>query len=224
MESPHAHVLRVRGFTLVEMLVVLAIIVIVTTIAINGQSSFNKSLLLTDTAYTMAFSIREAQSLGLSSRLFGTVQNAGYGIYVSRTTPTSYIFYADTNPVSPGTSLGGICPGHTVTSGPDAKPGNCLFDVVGEQVRSYTLNRGFTISRFCGYDPSIAAERCSTTNLDSMSIEYLRPDTQSIITGVRNGTPIELTSATLYLASPDGTTERCVSVSKVGQVAVNTCP
>ena len=73
-----------RGFTLVEMLVVLAIIIMITAIVINGQSTYNRSILLTDTVYTVAYSIRQAQSLGLASR--GTtvgasiVSNAGYGV------------------------------------------------------------------------------------------------------------------------------------------------
>jgi len=207
------------------MLVVLAIIVIVTGIAINGQSSFNKTVILTDTAYTLAFSIREAQSLGLSSRLFNGIQNAAYGVHFSNaTTITNYTLFADTNPASPGSSQGGVCPGHTVSSGPEAKPGNCTYDVPTEAVRTSTFNRGFKISKFCGFDTALNATRCSGTNLDSLDIVYLRPNTQSIITGKRSGAPMALENATIYVASPDGGTERCVSVSKVGQVSVGVCP
>ncbi|MBU2104034.1 type II secretion system GspH family protein [Patescibacteria group bacterium] len=226
MESSISHILKKlsRGFTLVEMLVVLAIIVIVTGIAINGQSSFNKTVILTDTAYTLAFSIREAQSLGLSSRYFGGFQNAGYGVHFSSGSLTSYILFADTNPGIPGSSQGGICPGHTVASGPEARPGNCTYELPSEGVRTSTFNRGFKISKFCGFDRALNSTRCSDTNLDSLNIVYLRPNTQSIITGKRSGAPMSLENATIYVASPDGGTERCVSVSKVGQVSVGVCP
>lgn len=223
MEPSHPNVLK-QGFTLVEMLVVLSIIVIVTAIAINGQSSFNKSIILTDTAYTIAFSIREAQSLGLSSRLFNGTQNAGYGVHFNSGSPTTYDVFADTNPAVPGSSQGGICPGHSVSSGPDAKPGNCIYDTANEIVRTYTFNRGFKISKFCGFDQTLNSTRCSGSNLDELNIVYLRPNTQSVITGVRNTSLMSLTSATIYVTSPDGATDRCVSVSQVGQVAVGTCP
>jgi len=204
------------------MLVVLAIIIIVTLIAITGQNSFNKSIILTDTAYTLAFSIREAQSLGLSSRLFSGVQNAGYGIHLASASLTTYSLFADTAPGVPGSSQGGVCPGHTISSGPDAKPGNCTYDTAAEQVRAYSLNRGFRISKFCGKETS-GVERCSGY-LSALDITYLRPNTQSVIIGIRGGSRIALTDAVIYLAAPDGSTERCVSVSKVGQVAVGTCP
>lgn len=223
MEPAHPIVLK-QGFTLVEMLVVLSIIVIVTAIAINGQSSFNKSIILTDTAYTIAFSIREAQSLGLSSRLFNGTQNAGYGIHVSNGSLSTYDLFADTDPAVPGSSQGGICPGHSVSSGPDAKPGNCIYNTASEIVRTYTFNRGFKISKFSGFDQALNRNRCSNSNLDELNIVYLRPNTQSVITGVRNGSLMSLTSATIYVQSPDGSTERCVSVSQVGQVAVGACP
>lgn len=228
MEPAHSYVLTpARGFTLVEMLVVLSIITIVTLIAVLGQTSFNRSLVLTDTAYTLAFSLREAQSFGLSSRIFGSTQNAGYGIHLASATPTTYVLFADVDPITPGNSQSGACPGHTVSSGPEAKPGNCLYTSPGsELVRTYSLNHGFTISRFCGTD-LYATQRCSGSagnSLTTIDILYLRPNTQSIILATSGAGVIPLSNAILYVASPDGSAERCVSVSKVGQVAVGNCP
>lgn len=207
------------------MVVVLAIIVIVTTIALLGQGSFNRSMVLTDIAYTLAFSVREAQSLGLSSRIFTDsssvrTSNAGYGVHFSNATPTSYDLFADVNPAETGNIQSvTTCPGHTVGTGPEARPGNCYYDVSRELVRSYALNGGFRIKSFCGTD-SGGTLRCSGY-LDALDIVYLRPNTQSIISGIRSGTLIPLTSAVIRVASPDGTRERCVNVSKVGRVSVH---
>lgn len=208
---------------MVEMLVALGIILIITAIVITGQSSFNRSLVLTDTSYTVAFTLRQAQSLGLSSRKFSTTQNAGYGVhFVSGS--NSYTLFADILPVAPGSAQGGACSGHSVTSGLDAKPGNCVYDSATEKVTSYTLNKGFTISSFCGVD-SGGTQRCSGSYLDSLDISFLRPNTQANIIGVRSGAVIPLTSASITLMSPDGAQTRCVSVTKVGQIAVGTtCP
>jgi hypothetical protein len=63
-----------------------------------------------------------------------------------------------------------------------------------------------------------------------VDIVYLRPNTQSMIIArdASGGTPTPLSDVTLYLASPDSTNSapytRCVSVSKVGQITVKSCP
>lgn len=222
-----AHRLRApqpRGFTMVEMLVALGIIVIISAIVISGQANFNKSLVLMDTSYTVAFSIRQAQSLGLSSRKFGTTQNAGYGVHFDSSSKKTYILFADSLPVAPGSTQSGTCSGHTVTTGLDSKPGNCVYDSTSEKVNTYTLGQGFTISSFCGID-STDATRCSGTYLDSLDITFLRPNTQATIMGVRAGALVPLKSAAIYVTSPDGSQSRCISVTKVGQVGVGTtCP
>ncbi len=221
---------QTRGFTLVEMLVVLSIVLVLSTIMITGQSTFNRSLLLSDTAYTIAFSIREAQTLGLSSRVFSSVQNAGYGIRFDAYTPSSYIQFSDIYPASPGNSQSGICPGHAGIAGsPDARPGNCIYDpyypptvTVDELVRTYTLNRGFYVSAFCG--TSAQGQKCSTTDFDTLDIVFMRPSTNAVIIGKRSSTLTQLSDAYIRLKSPDGLSERCIFVTKVGQVAVNACP
>lgn len=211
-----------RGFTLVEMMVVLAIITIITTVALLGQSSFNRSMVLTDTAYTIAFSIREAQSLGISSRTFAGTQDAGYGLHFAHLSPTTYKLFADTYPIAPGdTQYPLICPGHSnvVATNPEAKPGDCIQTLESEVVRTYSLNNGFRISGFCGRQSS-GDQLCNGSSMDALDIVYLRPNTQSVITGVNGGTRTALEDATIRVSSPDGSAERCIYVSKVGQVSV----
>ncbi len=41
--------------------------------------------------------------------------------------------------------------------------------------------------------------------------------------GTRAGALVELVSAKIYVTSPDGLEERCINVTKVGQIAVGTC-
>lgn len=219
-----------RGFTLVEMMVVLVIITVISTVAIMGQSAFNRSLILTDTAYTIAFSIREAQNYGLSSRVANSLYNAGYGIRFSTVTPKAYTLFADTSPTSPGSTQSGLCPGHTQPStSPDSHPGDCIYDPSAnpaELVRSYSLNRGFTIYQFCGTEVvSPYATKCSTTHFETMHISFMRPATDAVIFGrTSSGMLIALSDATIYLRSPDGVAERCIFVSKVGQISVAACP
>lgn len=218
-----------RGFTLVELLVVLAIITIITLVTLLSQQSFNRSMLLTSTAYTVALSVREAQSLGLSSRAFNGTRNAGHGVTFASGMPSTYRIFSDTLRTA---GVPGWCP--TGTAGtPEAKPGNCLFDSANltEVVSTFNLNKGFTISDFCGITPSGSQKYCSshsgTTALSGMDVVFLRPNTESVISGLRtNGSRIELACAVIWIKPPGTDTNRkCVVVSQVGQVSVpQACP
>ena len=84
-----------RGFTLIEMLVVLAIIVVISAIVFTGENNFNRSFFITNTVYDVALTLRQAQTYGLSSQAYGATQNAGYGIYISNESPSTYVMFAD---------------------------------------------------------------------------------------------------------------------------------
>lgn len=214
----------VRGFTLVEMMVVLAIISVITGIALLGQSTFNRSLLLTNTAYTVALSIREMQTLGLSSRAFNSVQNAGYGINLNRNTPASYILFADiSNTPSP-------IPSNCVTGTagtPEAKPGNCRYDTDATPdgiVQTYNFDSRFTVSRFCGrFNAStIYCSNYSAPNrLNSMDISFIRSNTETAVVGTLDSGPQPLTNAEIQISTADGQNSRYVCITRVGQVSVS---
>lgn len=206
------------GFTLVEMMVSLSIIFVISAIALTSQSTFNQTILLNDTSYTVALSARQAQSLGLSSRKFGTTQNGGYGIHFTAGTPNTYTLFADVQNV---TSAPLRCPTLTVTGTPEEKAGNCLYDGVGETYQSYTLNRGFTISDFCG--KTAGGMVCASTNaIQGMDIVFLRPNTVAIITGLTGspGSKIDFSCAQITVKSPTGAAVQTVRISELGEVSV----
>lgn len=219
--------LTLRGFSLVEMVVVLGIMVMLVAIVLTGQTSFNRTVAVTDTAYMLALSIRQAQTYGLSSRAYSGVTNAAYGVHFAGTTnTTSYQVFGDVYPVAPGTASA-YCPGHSAAAGnPDAKPGNCLYDSAqSEMVQNYVLNRGFYISDICGRDTAGTLRCTSNSYLTGIDIVFLRPNTDSIVTGLRSGGNIRLTDAQITLMTATGGA-RYVCVSSVGQVSVatTTCP
>ena len=211
------------------MLVVLAIIGILSVVIINGQGDFNRSLLVTDTAYTIALSVRQAQTFGLSSRAFGGTNKAGYGVRFDMTTPKTYFIFSDLT-TTQGVAQPSYCP-ISRTGLPDDKPGDCLYSSASEIVQNFTFNRGFTITKLCGHDfSSPGTLRCSTdpTNpIGSIDMVFLRPNTDSIISAkVAGGAYFQISDATIVLSAPNNGGNRLVCVSYAGQVSVatSTCP
>jgi len=83
-----------RGFTLIEMLVVLAIMGVVLAVTVGGQRAFNRSIVLSNTAYDVALSIRQAQTYGVSGRVAqGTLSATyGYGVDIQSFPTNKYDF------------------------------------------------------------------------------------------------------------------------------------
>jgi prepilin-type N-terminal cleavage/methylation domain-containing protein len=213
-----------KGFTLIEMLIVLAIFVIITSVILVSQTSFTRSLLLTDSTYTVALSLRETQSLGLSSKAFSTILNAGYGIHFDTSSNKSYVQFADisNSPTSPPT----WCP--TGTAGhPDAKPGNCLYDgpSSGELAQTYQFGQGYTIGKFCGYKNTIPLG-CSPSGITSLDIVFQRPNTVTIMT-VKNtsGSYLQADTACIQITAPTNDASQYVKVTQLGEISVvSSCP
>ncbi len=217
----------VAGFTLVEILVALAIISVIMGVVLTGNASFNKSILLNEAAYGIATSIREAQSLGIANRGMNT--NAGYGFQVSpgESGVSAYDIFSDFFPYQWDENT---CYPSQDPNLPSAKPGNCRYDAeMGELVKHYTLREGFTIAKVCGthqYYGYIVCSDNSGQNVQEVDIVFSRPNTDAIMTAYAyDGSPLfRLSLTTIYVRGQDGAL-RCVTVRDTGQIAVpQTCP
>ncbi|HVM58919.1 MAG TPA: type II secretion system protein [Candidatus Paceibacterota bacterium] len=218
-----------RGFTIIELLVVLAIIGILSVIVIVTQSSFNKTLTLANSAYDVALVIRSAETYGLGSRATGVDANAGYGIHLSSSTQDALTLFADTYPGPSDTS----CYGLPIegADAPDAKPGNCADDTVDggpdEDITTFNLGNGIYFSDFCA-DVADSWQCVSDdgSTLSSLDIVFSRPnaDTRMSINGAYDA-DFPVTAACIALTSLNGG-ERFVSVSNAGQITANSasCP
>ncbi len=83
------------GFSLVELIVSIAIITLITGVVLARYGSFNSTILLTNLAYDIALSIREAQVLGISVRGEAGVFVSAYGVHF--TEGTSYLLFIDSD-------------------------------------------------------------------------------------------------------------------------------
>lgn len=92
-----------RGFTLVELLVTLSIFVIVTSVVLFSQRSFNTSIVLTNLAYELSLYIRQAQVYGVSGRSagFDNESTPSHGVHLSTAQENKenkkIIFFSDLN-------------------------------------------------------------------------------------------------------------------------------
>jgi len=204
-----------RGFTLIELLVVFAIIISIMAVVFTSQGSFNKTFVLTNTAYDIALTLRNAGTYGLSSRAVGTIANVGYGLHFQNTTPNSFSFFADTSPAASCTT-------------PDCKPGNYVYTNGSDSlVRQYVLGNGITLADFCAFNGSwscMSAHPGISGGLTSLDIVFARPNPNPFMS--TNGLYSSSITAACLTLSSGLNTSRYVSVTASGGITVNaaSCP
>ena len=87
---------RADGFTLIEMLIVMAIIIIITGIVIFNIGSERQNSALLRSAQKLSLDLRRIQSFALSSKVFKTSEvPCGWGIHFNNVGSTNYIIFAD---------------------------------------------------------------------------------------------------------------------------------
>ncbi|MFH0846007.1 MAG: prepilin-type N-terminal cleavage/methylation domain-containing protein [Patescibacteria group bacterium] len=89
-----------RGFSLMELLVTIAILMVVSGLVFFNQSQFNNSTLIENLAYEMSLAIRQAQSFGLQVKGIGADFDNGYGVYFEKDSD-EFLIFSDTYPVTP---------------------------------------------------------------------------------------------------------------------------
>ncbi len=86
------------GFTLIEMMVVIAIFVIITAIVLSSLPRFRERTRLDLVAQEVALLVRQAQTFTTSTRAFGSATNfPSYGVYFKKgdPDPDTLILFAD---------------------------------------------------------------------------------------------------------------------------------
>ena len=188
----------VRAFTLVEMLVVMAIFVVISAVTLASNSRFGGNVTLETLAYDIALSVRQAQVYGIAVRrsdLGSSDFGRAYGIHVNSVTPNSYQLFAD------------IAPGDGLYSCPDPEnPSTC------ELVQNMTLQGGFAISDLC-VRPIGQAEMCDR---EELNIIFRRPEPDAFIRvdGIQT-----YEQARVVVGSPQGG-EASVLIELAGQISV----
>ena len=174
-------------------MVTLSLFVVLTTIVLFSNSKFNGSILLTNLAYDVAITIRQAQTFGVNVRESENSFQHAYGVHFDISNSKQFILFADDNP-----SINDVYGGDYkyVSSGSDA-----IID-------TYNIKRGNYISQIC------IPSDCLITKLD-IAFKRPNPDAKIIVNGNTS-----VTQATITISSADGNSSRNIVVNSTGQISV----
>lgn len=186
------------GFTLVELLVSIAIFTVVTTVSVLNQSSFNGSIVLTNLAYEIGLSIRQAQVYGVTviRGVRGNTFDSGYGMRFDMATPNRYYLFEDRPPVNH------FCDFNECGASPNYDPAQVL--------ETFFIQRGNRITKICVND----GNDCSQQIID---ISFVRPNPNAHI--YAGGNPYY--NAEICISSPVSGAKRKIIVEETGQISVS---
>jgi prepilin-type N-terminal cleavage/methylation domain-containing protein len=195
-----------KGFTLVEIIVVVFIFAVVSSVLLFRYSDFSTNITLRNLSQEVALSIRKAQTLATSVRggnptdAFNTTK--GYGMYFSLAQngtkygggASSFVLFRDDN-------------GDGLYNQTDQSCGS--LTVGNECLEQFSITTGDTVSQIC------VEEDCSSSS--GVVFYFKRPNPDAKIYFESNKTP--QSSADVTLMSRKGATKK-VRVWNTGQIGV----
>jgi len=196
-----------------EMMIVVALFTIITISALMVHSRFGENILMTNLAYDVALSLREAQSYGLSVRqspLGNGNFDIGYGVHFK--SDSFFVFFADRNGNKKydGTSING----------------KCVVSNESECLKVYRLEKGNSIAFFCGILASFGALECrnfinNEQTISFVDITFIRPEPDAFIqTDLNPNNEMRYRGAEIVVVSPRRKASRTIDVYQTGQISI----
>jgi prepilin-type N-terminal cleavage/methylation domain-containing protein len=197
-----------KGFTLIELIVVLAIFAIITGIALADQGNLNSNILVSNLAYEIGLSIRQAQSYGVGVRAVSTTGgfDGAYGVSFDVSKPNRIILFNDLN-------------------------GDNLYEDGEEDSELQVVNQqGNKIVATCvELDPG---QKCTKdTGVGLLTITFKRPNPEAVFTrasvdsdgNIIDGTMVNNATGPAYIVvnTASGNNCRVVTIQSTGQVSVS---
>ena len=174
-----------KGFTMIELLMVLAIFTVLTLVVMYKYSEFNSSTIMSNMAYEAALAVRQAQvySLGVRGISGNNDFEKRYGVYFNtQTNNKDFILFMDGK--LNNSNLNGLCDG----SDSNVNCGACVND---ECMEKNSLNRDIYFERVCvseSLDPiDKSTGECTDPApvVNEVSITFDRPNPDSLVNNER---------------------------------------
>lgn len=190
------------GFTLVELLISIAIVGIVTSIVLVKYGSFDSTVLLKSLAYEIALTLREAQVRSVSVSRSANSFDYPYGVTFSVATPQEkkrYISFRYKNATE-----------HPVYDVGEASP-------VAEDIRTFPISRTMEVQDLC-----VTIGGTENCDIDRLDVSFRRPKFKGLFHAVEGPTEYTdtVTSAKIEVGSATGFLSFIVEVTSLGQISV----
>lgn len=204
-----------KAFTLVEMVVVLAIGAILIAVVIFNYKDADSALIMRNLAYEVSLTVRQAQTYGLGVKESSEENDAfdhAYGVQFTHPTAnvfndTFYLFsdiYNDTSDKE-------------YRCNQSDSSGACTSAGGDEVIDALSLTRQITFQSMCGHLLSDGSSVCTNSGSNNVvNISFKRPNPDAVIT---LGTSTRLADVTLRLVGQNGSTVD-VYVNTAGQISV----
>lgn len=200
-----------RGFALVELLVAVALLGIAASSALLLFSAMSDRLSIRNLSYSLALSLRQAQSYGISVRGTEAAKfEAGYGIHFDSGNLATFVLFADKSEDEQFNGKYGL----------EYNESGCLAG--DECLQVFRVGGNNKIEKFCGVRAVSGSEECNTDSspLTFLDISFHRPDPDAVIrTNFSAGDTGRYKDARIYLISPREVRGR-VEVGNTGQISI----
>lgn len=188
-----------KGFTLVELLISIGIVVVVSSIVLIKYSSFDSTVLLKNATYEVALALREAQAKSVSGSHEGGDANFPFGVTFTPGVRDYTIFrYASATDPSPYYDVSGADPD------------------LASNISTTSMERSMLVTDVCINDGGV--DDCDITRLD---VSFRRPEFRALFHAEGYlGDPLNIQSAKIKVGSSNGGNVFVVEVTRLGQISV----
>lgn len=204
------------GFTLVELLISIAIVGIVTSLVLVKYGSFDSTVLLKSLAYEIALTLREAQvrSVSVSRSEVDQSFDQPFGVTFSLDSSKQYTTFryanAETDPTKPF-----YYPRYDTSNG-------------AQDIRTFIIPRTMQITDLCITEGN-GNELCLSdfpTAFDRLDVSFRRPKFKGLFfaEGYEVGNQEDIQGAKIEVGSATGFLSFIVEVTSLGQISVYKAP